>query len=235
MGTVYRREMKAYFNSPVAYAIIAVFMVMIGLFFWIRCLLYASTDFSRVLSTVSEYLAMIVPIITMKLLADERRNGTEVLLRTAPKQMWKIVLGKYFAALSLFAIMLAATIIYPILLTFLSEDGIPVGKVFSGYVAFFLLGACYIAIGLLCSSFTDSQVVAAISGIVVLWLVQLIQSIGATVGGTFGSILQWISPLKRYSDFSLGQFNFASLFFYISFSAVVVYLTIANVERRRWS
>ena len=94
MKTVYKREMNAYFRSPVAYTIIAVFMVLIGLFFWVRNLLYASTDFSGALSMASTYLTFIMPILTMKLLSDERRSGTEVLLRTAPVPMWKVVVGK---------------------------------------------------------------------------------------------------------------------------------------------
>ncbi len=234
MITVYKREMNAYFCSPVAYSIIAVFMVLVGLFFWVYNLLYASTDFSRALSMTSTYPTFIMPILTMKLLSDERRNGTEVLLRTSPTPMWKIVLGKYFASLTLYAIMLALTAIYPILMTFMSEDGVPAAKTFGGYVAFFLLGATYLAISLFASSFTESQVVAAISGIVVLLVLYYMQSIGASVGGKFGAVLQWLSPLRRYSDFSLGGFNFASLFFYVSFSAMMVFFTILNVERRRW-
>ena len=234
MRTVYKREMGAYFRSPVAYTIIAVFMLMVGLFFWVRNLLYASTDFSGALSMTSTYLTFMMPILTMKLLADERRSGAEVLLRTSPVPMWKIVVGKYFAALTLYAIMVALTAIYPIIMTFLSENGVPVGKTFGGYVGFFLLGATYLAISLFASSFTESQVVAAVSGIVALLVLYYLQSIGATIGGTFGSILQWLSPLKRYSDFSLGGFNIASLVFYITFSGMMVFMSVLNVERRRW-
>ncbi len=234
MGTVYRREMGAYFRSPVAYSIMAVFMLMTGLFFWINNLLYASTDFSGALSMTSTYLTFMMPILTMKLLSDERRSGTEVLLRTSPMPMWKTVVGKYFAALTLYALMVGLTLIYPVIMTFISQDGVPVAKTFGGYVAFLLLGGTYLAISLFVSSFTESQVVAAVSGIVVLLILYYMQSIGATVGGVFGGILQWLSPLKRYSDFSLGGFNFASLFFYISFSALMVYLSVLNVERRRW-
>lgn len=234
MGTIYKREMNAYFRSPVAYTIIALFMLMVGLFFWVRNLLYASTDFSGALSMTSTYLTFLMPTLTMKLLSDERRNGTEVLLRTSPTPMWKVVVGKYFAALTLYAIMVALTSIYPIIMTFLSDNGVPAAKTFGGYAGFFLLGATYLAISLFASSFTESQVVAAISGIVVLLVLYYMQSIGATIGGTFGSILQWLSPLKRYSDFSLGGFNFASLIFYLSFSGMMVYLSVLNVERRRW-
>lgn len=235
MWSVYKREMSSYFRSPVAYCIIGFFMVLVGLFFWVRNLLYASVYFSDALSMTSTYLTFICPLITMRLLADEKRNGTEVLLRTSPIPMWKIVVGKYLSAVSVYGIMVLITLIYPVMMTFYSADGIPLGKNFGGYVAFFLLGATYLSIGLFTSSTTESQIVAAVTGVVALIVVYFMQSIGATVGGTFGKILQWISPLKRYADFSLGEFNLASLIFYLTFSAVMVFITIMNVERKRWN
>lgn len=235
MWTIYKREMSSYFRSPVAYCIMGFFMVLVGLFFWVQNLLYASVYFSNTLSSLVTYLTFFAPLLTMRLLADEKRNGTEVLLRTSPVPIRKIVVGKYLAAFTLFLIMVALTLIYPLILTFLVDGGIPMGKNLSGYVAFILLGASYLAISLFTSSFTESQVVAAVSGIVVLLVFYFMQSIGATVGGTFGAVLQWLSPLTRYSDFALGGFNLASLVFYITFAAVAVFLTVMNVERKRWN
>lgn len=235
MWTVYKRELGSYFRSPVAYCITGFFMMLVGLFFWIYNILYASVYISNALSGVSTYLTFICPMLTMKLLADEKKNGTEVLLRTSPVRMWKVVVGKYLAAVTLFLIMICITFIFPIILTFLTEEAIPIGKNVGGYAGFFLLGATYISVGLFTSSITESQVVAAISGIGILLIVYYIQSIGASVGGTWGKIMQWISPLKRYADFSLGEFNFASVFFYISFCAVMVFITVLNVERKRWN
>ena len=235
MWTIYKREMSSYFRSPVAYCIIGFFMVLIGMFFWVRNLINGSVYFSDVLSSVVTYLTFFAPLVTMRLLADEKKNGTEVLLRTAPIPMRKVVVGKYFAGLTLYLVMVAITFIYPIILTFLIDGGIPAGKNISGYVAFILLGACYLAISLFVSSFTENQVVAAVAGIVVLLLFYFMQSIGGTLGGTFGAALQWLSPLKRYSDFAMGGFNLASLFYYVSFTAVGVFLTVMNVERKRWN
>lgn len=235
MWTIYKREINAYFRSPVAYCIMGFFMVLVGLFFWLTSLRGRSVNFSDTLAWLSTYLTFIAPLLTMRLLADERRSGTEVLLRTSPIPMWRIVLGKYFAAVTLFLVMVGVTLLYPILMSFLVPEGIPVGRNFGGYVAFILLGAAYLAVGLFTSSFTESQVVAAVSGIVVLLVLYFMQTIGATVGGTFGAVLQWLSPLKRYSDFSIGEFNLASLIFYLSFSDVMVFLTVMNVERKRWN
>ena len=131
--------------------------------------------------------------------------------------------------------MVGLTLIYPLLITFLMEGGATTGKNFGGYVAFILLGACYLSVSLFVSSFTESQVVAAVSGIVVLLMFYFMNTIGSTIGGTWGTVLQWLSPLKRYSDFKLGGFSLPSLFFYVSFSTVGVFLTVVNVERKRWN
>jgi ABC-2 type transport system permease protein len=235
MWTIYKREMNSYFRSPVAYCIMGFFMVLVGLFFWLVNLNGGSMYFSDTLSTMGLFLIFFAPLITMKLLSDEKRNGTEVLLRTAPVSMKKIVVGKYFAALTLYLIMVGLTLIYPLLITFLMEGGATTGKNFGGYVAFILLGACYLSVSLFVSSFTESQVVAAVSGIVVLLLFYFMNTIGSTIGGTWGTVLQWLSPLKRYSDFKLGGFSLPSLFFYVSFSTVGVFLTVMNVERKRWN
>ena len=144
-------------------------------------------------------------------------------------------MGKYFAALTLYLVMVGLTLFYPLLITFLVDGGAATGKNFGGYVAFILLGACYLAVSMFVSSFTDSQVVAAVSGVVVLLLFYFMNTIGSTMGGTWGAALQWLSPLKRYSDFTLGGFSIPSLFFYVSFAAVGVFLTVSNVERKRWN
>ncbi len=235
MWTIYKREMNSYFRSPVAYCIMGFFMVLVGLFFWLVNLNGGSMYFSDTLSMMGLFLIFFAPLITMKLLSDEKRNGTEVLLRTAPVSMKKIVVGKYFAALTLYLIMVGLTLIYPLLITFLMEGGATTGKNFGGYVAFILLGACYLSVSLFVSSFTESQVVAAVSGIVVLLMFYFMNTIGSTIGGTWGTVLQWLSPLKRYSDFKLGGFSLPSLFFYVSFSTVGVFLTVVNVERKRWN
>ena len=235
MLTVYKREMGSFFRSPVAYCIIGFFMAIVGLMFWVNSILQASAQFSATLSSIGIYLTFIIPIITMKLLADEKKNGTEVLLRTCPVLMWKIVFGKYLSAVTLFLIMTFLSCVYPILIVFLVEEGAVVGSAqdFGSYVGFVMLGMAYLAVSLFVSSFTESQSVAAVSGIVVLLILYFLQSIGESLGTTVGAVLQWIAPLARYSDFTVGAFNIASLIFYLTFSAMFVFLTYVNIERKR--
>ena len=127
MLTIYKREMASYFRSPVAYCIMGFFMAIVGLMFWINNILNASAQFSQTLSSIGVFLTFLVPIITMKLLSDEKKNGTEVLLRTCPVPMWKIVTGKYLASVTLFLIMTLLTFIFPVLIAFLAEEGAVLG------------------------------------------------------------------------------------------------------------
>ncbi len=237
MVTIYKREMGSYFRSPVAYCLMGFFMVIVGIFFVYNNINNHNVSFADTLKSLIIYLAVFAPLFTMKLLADERRNNTEVLLRTSPVSIWGVVLGKYFAALSVFLVMIALTFIYPTILNFLVNDGgsIPVSVNIGGYIAFILLGAFFLSVGLFTSSLTENQVVAAVSGIVILVCMYFMQYLASSIGGVVGSALQWISPMARYNDFAAGAFNFASLIFYISLSAVFLFITVMNMERKRWS
>ncbi len=233
MITIYKREVAAFFRSPIAYSVIGFFMVLTGLFFWIYNIMIGSVEFSATLNTLSMFLVFITPVITMKLLADEKRTGTEVLLRTNPVSVWQVILGKYFAALTVFTVMVVLSFIYPIIMNFLAK--IPVAMTLGGYIGFYVMGASFLAVGLFTSSITENQIVAAVSGIVILLCMYLLQSIGASIGGILGKALMWISLLARYNDFAYGAFNIASLFFYLSFTGIMLFITMMNYERKRWN
>ncbi|MGI6530020.1 MAG: ABC transporter permease [Clostridia bacterium] len=233
MITIYKREVAAFFRSPIAYSVIGFFMVLTGLFFWINNIIIGSTEFSETLSTISLFLIFLAPVITMKLLADEKRNGTDVLLRTSPITVPQIIVGKYLAALTVFSVMIVLSFIYPIIISILGD--IPMAMTVGGYIGFFVMGASFLAVGLFTSSLTENQIVAAVSGIVILLCMWFLQSIGASVGGAIGDIFRWMSLLTRYNDFAYGAFSFASLFYYISFTLVMLFVTGMNYERKRWS
>lgn len=233
MRTIYKREIAAFFRSPIAYSVIGFFMVLTGLFFWIYNIIIGNTEFSSTLSSLSMFLIFLSPVITMKLLADEKRNGTEVLLRTSPISIWQIIVGKYLAALTVFSVMIVLSFVYPITISILGK--VPVAMTVGGYIGFFVMGASFLAVGIFTSSITENQIVAAVSGIVILLCMWFLQSIGASIGGALGDALRWISLLTRYNDFAYGAFNVASLIFYISFTVIMLFVTIMNYERKRWN
>lgn len=237
MRAVFKREVQAYFKSPVAYCIISFFLMLTGLNFWNLNLYRGSIEFPTTLASMTTFLTFFAPIITMKLLSEEKKNGTEVLLKTSPVSMWKIVLGKYFASLTVFCVIVVLTMICPILMSFYVNDGgvFPLGMTVGGYVGFFLLGAAYLAVGTFASSVTESQPVAAVLGVVILLGISFIENIGQQIGGVFGQVLIWISLSSRYSDFASGLFSLPSLFYYLSLTAVILFVTVMNIERKRWN
>ena len=232
MRAVYEKELKSYFNSPVTYAMIGLFLLLLSIFFSLGNLRAQDPDFGATLQTGEYFLIFFAPIITMKLLAEEKKNKTEVLLLTSPSSVSAVVLGKFFAALTVFTIMMLITWIYPFILSFFGT--LPMASLIGNYVGFFFMGVLFIAIGLLASSLSDSQVLSAVVGIVTLFVLWFAGSIGQSIGGVVGKILTWISPIYRYNSFANGLLKFSDIIFYVSMSAILVYIAIVNTERKRW-
>lgn len=231
-----KRELNAYFASPVAYVVIAAFLVIMGLLFsWVlvQPLMYREADLGPMLSSAPVILLLVAPAITMRLLAEEQRTGTIELLLTAPVNDWEVVLGKFLAAFALFLTMTALTLYYPLLLmVFGNPDR---GVIAAGYLGLILVGASFLSIGLLASSLTQNQVAAAMISlgiILALWLVGLLANM---VTGQAGDIIRYISIINHYNDFLKGLVNTKDVIYYLSVTAAGLFLTIRSLETRRWA
>lgn len=233
MFSIFKKEFKSYFTSPTAYVVIGLFVLISSILFNFINLSQQSADFSSNLSIMSIILVIIIPVLTMKVLADERKSGTEVLLITSPKSLTSIVVGKYLAALAVFLVMTVVTAIYPIILSALGETS--GSEIIGGYVGFILLGAAFIAFGVFASSLTESQIIAAIVSIVGILVMFLLQSIAPALGGIWADTLNWFSLFSRTEDFFAGILSLGPVVYYLSFSAVFVFLAIRVIEKRRWS
>lgn len=233
MFAIFKKELKSYFYSPIAYSLIGLFILLSSVFFILINLQQSYADFSGNLSTMGFLLLFIVPILTMKIIAEDRKNGTEVLLITSPKSIAQIVIGKYLASLTVFLVMVLITLIYPIILFSFGKP--PVAQLIGAYIGFILLGGAFISVGVLASALTENQVVAAIIGFVSLLIMWLMENIAGFVGGFVAKILKWVSLLSRYEDFNRGILNLSPIIYYLSFIAVFIFLTIQIIERRRWS
>lgn len=186
------------------------------------------------LSNVSFIFMLVVPILTMRLMSDERRTKTDQLLLTSPVSLWSIVVGKFFAACTVFLLTLVLTGVYVIILS--AYGSISFGEVFVNYLGFFMTGCCMIAVGLFISTQTESQVTAAIATFGAILLIYLMDSIVSVISINFiGVVLEWLSLFSRFSDFTNGILNISSTIYMITFSAVFLFLTVASVEKRRWS
>lgn len=166
MGAIYKKELKNYFTSMIGCVFLAIMLVIISIYFFIVNLYNQYADFSTTLGAILFVIVLIIPIITMKTIAEENRQKTDQLLLTSPVSITKIVLGKYFALLTVYAIGIAIICAYPFIMSFYGD-----AQLVQSYVSifgFFLLGAAYMAIGLFISSLTDSQVIAAVISFIVM-------------------------------------------------------------------
>ncbi|ERI90015.1 hypothetical protein HMPREF1982_04282 [Clostridiales bacterium oral taxon 876 str. F0540] len=193
MLSILGKELRSYFYSATGYVFMGIFLLICGIFFANYNLLAASTAYSNVLSSIIFLFLILVPILTMKLLAEERNQKTDQLLLTSPLSVAEIVIGKYLASVVLFFITLAVTFLYPLIL---SQFGtLPTGEIVTAYIGFALMGASFIAVGLFVSSLTENQVIAAVSSfgiLLLIWILDWIQKglpTGKNSGIVFAAIL----------------------------------------------
>lgn len=234
MGAIYRREMGAFFSSGLAYVFLAVYFIFSGYFFYSGSLLMATTDTSSMFSALFLVVLFLIPILTMRLLSEEKKNKTDQGLLTAPVGLWSIVLGKYFAALTLFVIAESVVFIYAAILSYYGT--VAWATLLGNYFAMLLLGAAFIAVGLFISSLTENQMASAVASFLALMLLYMIDSIGSNISVEFISeIFVSLSFYSRYLEFTMGIFNLSSVIFYLSAAFLFNFFTVRILEKRRWS
>lgn len=175
MLAIYKKELKSYFTSMMGYVFIAFFLVIIGIYFAANNLYGQLASFEYVLSAATFLFVILVPILTMRIMAEEKKQKTDQLLLTSPLSVGKIILGKYLAVLTVFLVGIAITCLYPLILLQFGEVSLKIA--YSAVLGFFLMGATYIAVGLFISSMTESQVVAAVISFVAILLTLLMDSL----------------------------------------------------------
>lgn len=255
-GAIFTREFRAYFNSPIAYAVLAVFLVLTGWQFdtLVSNFLRLAMELARrqqmmqqqmpalnlnelVIRNYFGFVVFIVPIVltpmlTMRLFSEEKRQGTMELLLTTPVTDWQIVLGKYAAALALYALMLVASFLH---LFFLYLWGNPdTGPVLAGYLGLLLVGGAYLSVGLFISSLTENQIVAVVLTFAVNLLFFLIGSSADLVGEGLGNVLRYLSVIGHYQGFDKGVVSTTDIVYFVTFTVVGLLLTLRSVESLRW-
>ncbi len=229
---IFKKELRAYFLSPVAYAVAGVFLLLSGYFFSVIMLTTRTAEMRAAFGNMSIVLIFVVPLLTMRLLAEEVRQGTAELLLTCPLRSTHIILGKYLASLVLYLAMLAMTGIYPwVLLRFGNPDP---GPIISGYLGIFLLGASFLAVGLFASSVTDSNIVAAMVAFGLLLLLWVLGWAGEALGGRLGDVLTSLALFERLNDFRKGIIDSSNCLHYLSYIVGFLFLAGLGLERRRW-
>lgn len=236
MLAIYKREMLAYFTSPVGYVFMAMFLA-VNAFLFAFCTLLMGMD-----SSVSSYFQFVmwafiilVPMLTMKTFSEERRARTEQLLLTAPVSLMGMVAGKFFAAYTMFA----GTYVVGSVINFslLYKYGTPnTATLLSSAVGILLIGAAFIAIGLFVSALTENQIVAAVGTIGIILFMLVIGFLSSFIDVyAIRVALTWISVFSRYGNFGYGILDIASLIYYFSICFIFMFLTVRVYEKRRWS
>ncbi len=233
MSAIFKREMRSYFTSPIGYIVVILYTLLYG-FFFTRLYQNGMPDMSILFGYSFTLTLFLMPVLTMRLFSEERRQKTDQALFTAPVNLSAIVLGKFFAALCVFLLAQVTTLIFELVFAFnVSVDGI---GYFCCLLGSTLAAAALIAVGIFISSLTESQIVAAIGGIGVSILLAIMDTLASTISVKWlATAIGWISFSGRFNTFCTGILDYANIAFFLSFIAIFLFLTVRIQEKRRWS
>jgi ABC-2 type transport system permease protein len=248
---IFRKEMRLYFGSPAAYVVFVFFLLISGWFFSQIFLFYSDLSmrsfmqpqFAQNLSitenvmrplftNMSVVLLFFIPMLTMRLFAEEKRAGTMELLLTYPVRDGEVLAGKFLAAVALYAVLLALTLLYPGLVA--SFTRVEWGPIATGYLGLVLTGATFLAVGLLISSLTENQIVAGFGTFGVLLAFWVIGWGADFAGGNLRTVLQYLSITEHMDGFSRGLIDTKDLVYYGSAIVLALFLTVRSLESKRW-
>ena len=230
---IFKREVKAYLYTPLAYALAAVFLVIGGYFFSVMLFSSQQADLRPFFGNMGLISAFLAPILTMRLLADEARQGTGELLFTSPLTIGQAVLGKFLAAVAVVVLILSVTLLYPGCLEYYGNPDW--GPVASGYLGFVLMVGVFLAAGVFTSSLTDSQLIAGASGFALLLGLWIIGWAADSLGGTVGEVVEYLSVPQHFLDFRKGVVDTEHIVFYASLIIGFLFLAVQVMARKTWN
>ena len=232
MKAIFNREFNSYFTSMLGYVFLTIFLLLTGVMFYVVNIRFMTARMTNFFSIVNNWALFLLPLLTMRLFSEDRKQKTDQLLLTAPISTKEIVFGKYLAAFGIFMVGVLITLIYPVILAF--TGNLPIAETISCYVGFILLCSAILANGAFMSSITESQIVAAVATYGVLIFTLLLGSVASNVSNEIiVKILLWLSPVQRFSDFTLGILNFEPIIYYLSITGLFLFFTVMVFERRR--
>ncbi len=251
--TIVGKELRSYFVSPVAYVVLTGFLLLGGWFFFnllsrFNLLLTLYTQFqggeaanrlnlndyviAPLMHNLSIVLVILVPMITMRSFAEEKKSGTYELLLTSPLRTGELVLGKFLASFFFICIMIGLTGVYPVILLVFGNPEI--GVMVAGYIGLLLIATVFVSMGLLTSSFTENQIIAAVSGLVATLLLYIIGWPADSAGEVLGPLLRYMSVTEHFADMVKGLIDTQGLVYFGSLIVLALFLTQRSVESLRW-
>ncbi|PIP67084.1 MAG: ABC transporter [Parcubacteria group bacterium CG_4_9_14_0_2_um_filter_41_8] len=231
---IFKREFVSFFNSPIAYIFVAVFLVVTNWLFFTRFFLTGQANMREWFGLVPWLFLLLAPAITMRSWAEEKKSGTVEFLLTLPIRDWEVVIAKFLSSLSFLAVVLIFSLTIPITIGKLGD--IDFGVIISGYVGAILMGAMYLSLGLLISSFTKNQIVSFLISLSVLFAIFIIGSnnVMSFLQGPLASIMQFLSSATHFNSIVKGIFDSRDIIYYLSFTALFIYLNIQTIGSRNW-
>lgn len=227
------KEIQIYFSSPTAYIIGTIFLALAG-FFFVRDLgePFPEASLSAFFQGATIVLVLLAPVLTMRLMAEEQKLGTIELLLTSPVRDWEVVIGKYLASMVFLLGTLALTLYYTVLLVVYADPD--PGPIYAGYLGLILYGAAALAIGLLTSTLTSNQIVAAAVAMGILLVLYFAEAASGSLGTTASNIIGQVGIKSHFDDFERGIIDTRHVVYFICFIAFFLFLTIRALEIRRW-
>lgn len=239
MPAIIKREISSYFTSPLGYVFLAVFYGFSGLFLWMNCLATGSAEIAGVFVLMFFIMMILIPVLTMRTMADDKRQKTDQLTLTSPVSLFGLVMGKFLAA---FFVFFCAVLILLVYALFMSAAVIKSGNEFAwatfwgNFVGMILMGGVFISVGIFISNLTENQMIAAIGSIganIVLCMFDIISNYIPAEG--IRNVINSLSVFYKYEEFTVGIFSLKNILFFVSLIVIFNFLTMRFIERRRWS
>jgi ABC-2 type transport system permease protein len=227
-----RREIRTYFNSPVAYIVVTVFTIITGYLFFTQLFLEKQADLRSFFGIMPLMFMFMIPAITMRLLADEKGSGTLELLITMPVRDWEVVLGKFLAAMALVATALGLTLFFALTVKVLGP--IDRGPTVGGYIGLLLMGGAYVAIGVMCSAFTRNSIVAFIAAFAISFALYLFGRLTQFVPESVRGIVSFLSIDGHFENIGRGVIDSRDVIYYLSVMGVCLLIATTSLESRKW-
>lgn len=234
MVAILKRELSSYFNSAVAYVVMAVYFLFSGLFFSMICIENDSASLTYVFGNMFIIILFVIPIITMKTFSEEKRQRTDQALLTSPTSLFEIVMGKFLGAFILFALCSLIFVVYALVISFFTTPDWAV--VLCTYFGLLLLGAALIAIDVFISVLTESMIISAVAGMGVGLLIYMLSNLSSYITVNWiAAIAKKIDFLTYYTNFTYGMLNLTDIVFFLSVTGLFLFFTARVLEKRRWS
>ena len=230
--TIFKKELRSYFTSPVAYIVMVVFLIITGWFFTNGLFLANVVSMRSVFDIIPFVLLFFIPAISMRTFAEEKKTGTIELLLTKPITDYEIVIGKFLSTLALAAITFLPTVVYVISLKFLGP--LDIGSIISAYIGLLLMCGIYVGIGLFASSLTENQVIAFIVSFLIVFALFMMNKILVFIPAPFNSIFEYISSDYHFTSIARGVLDTRDLIYYFSGIYIMLLLTKTSLESRKW-